>query len=98
MIIRIVKLSFHPEHISTFKTIFEQSKQKILDRQGCNRVEILQDLNQKNVFFTYSWWNSEGDLNAYRNSDLFKGVWVKTKLLFNDKPLAWSTEKINEAL
>jgi len=59
---------------------------------------MLQDLNQKNVFFTYSWWNSEGDLNAYRNSDLFKGVWVKTKLLFNDKPLAWSTEKINEAL
>ena len=46
MIIRIVKLSFHPEHISTFKTIFEQSKQKILNRQGCNRVEMLQDLNQ----------------------------------------------------
>lgn len=98
MIIRIVKLSFHSEHISTFKTIFEQSKQKIVNRQGCNRVEMLQDLNQENIFFTYSWWNSEADLNAYRNSELFKSVWAKTKLLFNDKPLAWTTEKINEAL
>ena len=83
MIIRIVKLSFHQEHISAFKTIFEQSKQKILNRQGCNRVEMLQDIQHNNVFFTYSWWDSEADLNVYRQSDLFVGVWAKTKILFN---------------
>lgn len=98
MIIRIVKLSFHTEHISSFKTIFEESKQKILARKGCHRVEMLQDVTKKNIFFTYSWWDSEEDLNAYRQSILFEGVWNKTKILFNDKPEAWSTEKINEAL
>jgi len=98
MIIRIVKLSFHSEHISTFKTIFDQSKQKILNRKGCTRVEMLQDIQHDNIFFTYSWWDTEADLNAYRHSELFEGVWAKTKLLFNDKPMAWSTEKINEAL
>jgi heme-degrading monooxygenase HmoA len=98
MIIRIVKLSFHPEHVSTFKAIFEESKQKILTQKGCNRVELLQDVNTKNVFFTYSWWNSEDDLNRYRHSELFEEVWAKTKVLFNDKPMAWSTEKIDEAL
>ena len=31
-----------------------------------------------------------------RNSELFKDVWSRTKILFNKKPEAWSTKKINE--
>ena len=98
MITRIVKLSFKEEYISDFKTIFEESKQKILSQKGCLKAEMLQDVNSKNIFFTYSWWETEQDLNNYRNSELFKGVWAKTKILFNDKPQAWSTLKLNEAL
>tara|TARA_B100001057_G_C22793956_1_gene928808 strand:- start:1371 stop:1667 length:297 start_codon:yes stop_codon:yes gene_type:complete len=98
MIVRIVKLSFHAEFISDFKTIFEQNKQNIISQKGCSRLEMLQDINNLNVFLTYSWWNSEENLNNYRNSDLFKTVWKKTKVLFNKKPEAWSTNKINEAL
>ena len=30
--------------------------------------------------------------------ELFKDVWSKTKILFNNKPEAWSTKKINEVL
>jgi len=33
-------------------------------------------------------------LEAYRQSELFKNVWSKTKPLFNDKPQAWSVDKI----
>ena len=54
-------------------------------------------MNQSNVYFTYSWWQGEEDLEAYRHSDLFKGVWAFTKQLFADKPQAWSTQEI-EAL
>ena len=98
MIIRIVKLSFHPEYISDFKTIFEENKHKIISQKGCNRLKMLKDINDVNVIFTYSWWDSEKDLNNYRNSELFKDVWSKTKILFNNKPEAWSTKKINEVL
>jgi hypothetical protein len=98
MMIRIVKLSFHQEHIETFKAIFADSKEKIVAMKGCHKVELLQDINNLNQFFTYSWWDSQEDLNAYRESELFKGVWQSTKILFNDKPYAWSTKKINEAL
>ena len=98
MIIRIVKLSFQAESISNFKTIFEENKQKIISQKGCNRIEMLEDINDLNVIFTYSWWDSEGDLNNYRNSELFKDVWSKTKILFSKKPEAWSTKKINEVL
>ena len=96
MIIRIVKLSFHANYISNFKTIFEENKQKIISQKGCTRLEMLKDIKDENVIFTYSWWDSEEDLNNYRNSELFKHVWSKTKILFNNKPEAWSTKKINE--
>ena len=54
MIIRIVKLSFHAEYISDFKTIFEENKGKIISQKGCNRLEMLEDINDVNIFFTYS--------------------------------------------
>ena len=98
MIIRIVKLSLHAEYISNFKTIFEENKQKIISQKGCTHLEMLKDIKDVNVIFTYSWWDSEEDLNNYRNSELFKDVWSKIKILFNNKPEVWSTKKINEVL
>ncbi|MFM2225867.1 MAG: hypothetical protein RJA07_2069 [Bacteroidota bacterium] len=90
MIIRIVKLSFKPEAISTFIEIFNQSQPLIKSFNGCIHVELLNDINNKNIFFTYSHWQTENDLNNYRQSDLFSEVWAKTKIHFNDKPEAWS--------
>ena len=98
MIIRIVKLSFHDKYISNFKTIFEENKQKIISQKGCSRLEMLKDIKDVNIIFTYSCWDSEDDLNNYRNSEVFKDVWSKSKILFNKKPEAWSTKKINEVL
>jgi len=97
MIKRIVKLTFHPEKIEDFKAIFEESKHKIRARKGCHHLELWQGTQAPNIFFTYSFWTNEDELNAYRHSDLFKATWAKTKVLFNDKPEAWSVEVINKA-
>jgi quinol monooxygenase YgiN len=59
-------------------------------------LELWQDHNQKNIFVTYSHWESEEALNQYRDSQLFKSVWSFTKTLFSEKPQAWSTKKIQE--
>jgi autoinducer 2-degrading protein len=93
MIIRIVKMTFEPEKVNEFLEIFESSKQFIRAMQGCSHLELLNDINSPNIFFTYSYWQSENDLNNYRNSDLFAGVWSKTKILFYAKPEAWSVEQ-----
>ncbi len=92
--IRIVKLTFAPENITTFLENFESSKNKIRKFKGNNHLELLNDKNNSNIFFTYSYWDSEEDLNNYRNSDLFKSVWAKTKPLFSAKPEAWSVNSI----
>lgn len=93
MFVRIVKMSFHQENIATFLTIFEEKKALIRASEGCSLLELYQDKNNCEVFFTYSYWNKETDLEAYRNSVLFKDVWAKTKVLFNNKPAAWSVDK-----
>lgn len=95
MIKRIVKLTFHPEHTDTFIQIFAESKEKIKARPGCHHVEMLRAVQPDNVFFTYSYWDSEEDLNAYRYSDLFQKTWAKTKILFSDRPQAWSTTMLD---
>tara|TARA_B110000444_G_scaffold120764_1_gene113576 strand:- start:416 stop:706 length:291 start_codon:yes stop_codon:yes gene_type:complete len=96
MIVRIVKLSFHLENISAFKAIFESNKTDINTQKGCIHLELFQDVENPHIFFTFSKWDSETDLNTYRNSELFHGIWGRTKKLFNAKPNAWSTKTIND--
>jgi len=94
MFIRIVKMSFHPENIPAFLENFEIIKDEIRNAPGNRFLELYQDKNNPCLFFTYSYWETEGDLENYRNSALFDGVWTFTKKLFNDKPEAWSLNKV----
>ncbi|CAL2083818.1 antibiotic biosynthesis monooxygenase family protein [Tenacibaculum sp. 190524A02b] len=94
MFVRIVKLSFQPEKVEEFLSNFNEKKVFIRNAPGCRLLELYRDKENSNIFFTYSYWDTEQDLENYRNSDLFKGVWAKTKVLFNDKPMAWSVDKM----
>ena len=94
MFVRIVKMSFLEDHIDAFLKNFEENKHKIRNVKGCNLLELYQDKTHSNIFFTYSYWDSENDLEHYRQSDLFKTVWGNTKPLFNAKPEAWSVDKV----
>ena len=90
MLIRIVKLTIREENISRFELMFNQSKKTIRNFHGCKHLELYHSVDDPGIFFTYSYWDSEADLEAYRQSDFFKNVWSKTRLLFEQKPEAWS--------
>ena len=90
MIKRIVKMSFELEKVEKFKSIYELNWHKIIGFEGCLHVELLQDPSSPSIFFTYSNWESEKHLNNYRDSIVFKTVWASTKVLFNEKPEAWT--------
>lgn len=94
MFVRIVKMSFHEENIPKFLENFELMKEKIRNAPGNRLLELYQDKNNPELFFTYSYWETENDLENYRNSELFYDVWQFTKKLFNDKPEAWSVDKL----
>ena len=95
MIKRLVKLTFQADKTDEFIAIFEASKDKIRAMSGCQHVELLRDATTSNIFFTLSLWDTEGSLNVYRQSDLFRTTWAKTKVLFSDKPAAWTTTMIS---
>jgi len=82
------------EETSSFKAMFDDKKELIRNFPGCQFLELYQDQNTKNIFFTYSYWNTESDLENYRHSNLFKNVWAETKLKFDGKPEAWSVDKL----
>lgn len=85
-------MTFQPDKVADFQLIFSESKEKIRNSKGCQHLELLRCVKPDNVFFTYSFWDSEADLNNYRHSELFKATWSRTKVLFADKPEAWSTQ------
>lgn len=90
MIVRIVKMTFQLQEVDNFKNDFEQVKTFIRGVEGCLSLSLNQSIDAPNVFFTYSHWESESHLEAYRNSELFKQVWTKTKPRFLCSAEAWS--------
>lgn len=94
MFIRIVKMEFQQDEIDAFLQNFNSVKKKIRSFPGCQHLELYRDKNNSNIFFTYSKWKEETDLENYRTSDLFKGVWSVTKPKFSKKAEAWSVDEI----
>ncbi len=94
MIIRIVKMSFLPEKTNDFMKIFADAQHKIEAFPGCKGVDLTRDILQPNIFITISIWDSVASLDNYRNSELFKTTWAQTKILFNERPDAWSLDKL----
>ncbi|MEZ5014691.1 MAG: antibiotic biosynthesis monooxygenase family protein [Chitinophagales bacterium] len=93
MIIRIVKMTFDPASVDSFLRIFHNAQHRIEAFHGCKGVDLCRDLTQPNVFMTLSLWETAGDLEMYRKSELFNVTWGETKALFSQRPEAWSLEK-----
>ena len=94
MFTRIVKMQFEKESIPVFLANFEAVKAKIRNFPGCTFLELYNDKNDETIFFTYSRWNDETDLENYRSSELFKKVWSVTKPMFKTKAEAWSVDTL----
>jgi quinol monooxygenase YgiN len=96
MIVRIVRMEFHPDNLETFQGIFDASKMAIRHFPGCLHLELHRDPRHPQVRYTYSHWRSQADLDAYRQSELFGSVWPRTKALFAAPPQAFSLERLEE--
>ncbi len=94
MLVRIVKMHFKVDRVEDFIAQFAYMRPRILAQEGCTFVELLQDAKDPTIFFTYSYWASEEDLNRYRYTELFQNTWKRVKTWFSDKPEAWSVERV----
>ncbi len=93
MIVRVVKMTFKEDQLSKFFSLFEKQKTQIRKFEGCLHLELLQDIKDPRICFTYSYWDNEALLDTYRQSDFFRETWQQTKALFEAKPEAWTLQK-----
>lgn len=93
-ITRIVRMDFHPDMLPQFEAIFEASKAKIRAFPGCLHLEMHQDPQAAHIRYTFSRWESEAALEEYRKSELFSTTWAATKVLFQNKPQAFSLQQL----
>jgi len=93
MIIRIVKMTFRAEEVHRFQALFEGWKPRIRSFPGCMHLDLLHDVNDPRIFFTYSMWEGPEDLEAYRRSAVFADVWPVVKDLFGAPAEAWTVHR-----
>jgi quinol monooxygenase YgiN len=87
-------MKFKSDQVETFLRIFDASAPLIRSFPGCLGVKLMREYDSPSSLFTISQWDSLEHLEQYRSSVLFQSTWAKTKLLFDGKPEAWSTEEI----
>ena len=82
------------EKIQDFLDLFDQVVAKVNNQPGCIEMFMTQDVKNPEIFITHSKWESEADLNNYRDSKLFASVWPTIKPWFEKKAEAWSMQLI----
>lgn len=90
MLKRIVRMDFDPKKVNDFLELFDEVKPKISAQEGCISLELCKDSKLDHIYYTFSVWEKEEHLEAYRHSKLFEETWARTKVLFGGKPLAYS--------
>ncbi len=83
-------MTFIPEKVEDFLKVFNESKDYIRSYPGCIQMQLLKDIQQNNIYYTYSHWETEEALNHYRNSSRFRDIWMNTKVNFQAKAEATS--------
>ena len=87
-------MTFEPDKADAFLTLFHEIKGSIRCFEGCERLELWQDLSHRNVFTTFSVWKDEISLERYRHSELFKQNWRQAKALFKVPAVAYSFKEV----
>lgn len=87
---RIVRMTFRPDAVDEFLTLFAEVKSHIRAQPGCQDVQLMQDTDWPAVFATFSIWDSDDALQAYRRSAFFRSTWTRTRAMFAAPPKAES--------
>lgn len=93
-LVRVVRMKFRPETSKTFQAFFYETQTVVASMPGCLFVDLFQDFQDQDAFYTLSLWESEEHLNQYRASDKFGEIWKYTKSLFGAPPAAYSLKPI----
>ena len=92
---RIVRMTLKNEDaLQAFQNIYAKRNPYKNGVAGCLSVEILRDINESNICYTLSEWETNEALEEYRNSAYFKQTWPMVKALLSKRAEAYSLETL----
>lgn len=86
MITRLVETGIRPEMVDAFIDLYMHARPTILAQPGCPRVELVPAIDQPTLFATWSVWDHESALDAYRTGAFFRDFWPGVRVLFRNPP------------
>ena len=90
MLIRLVRLPASEASLPRLRAVLAEVMPTVRQQRGCTHLELLADHDQPTVLYTLSHWNSDNDLQRYRQSEIFAQVWPRLKAELGDRPSAVS--------
>jgi quinol monooxygenase YgiN len=91
----VADLRFKEIHLEEIMPLL---KKLVLDTRkeiGCLSYELLQDFNDKTIFYTIELWESQADLEAHLNSDNVKKLLETVGPFFLTKPGIHQCQKVS---
>lgn len=79
-------MSFRAAEVEQFTRLYHAARPTILAQPGCQSVILVQDIERPTVFVTWSVWDDEAALEAYRTSAFFQDFWPNVRALFDAPP------------
>lgn len=95
MLIRLVRMQFRPQDVATFLALYEHVEPIIAAQPGCRSVQLVRQIDDPAAFATWSVWDDQIALDAYRRSDFFRGFWPEVRALFRAPAEAVSFEQVD---
>lgn len=85
-------------HIKTkdivkFRDTFTNYQSQIKDFKGCMQHDIFCDKEKEEIYYSYTIWDSEKNLNKYRKSTLLKEINTNIIQYCSKDPQAWTIDK-----
>jgi hypothetical protein len=94
MILRVVKMVVDQNKIDIFNNFMSNLSTEKEGMDGCVHHDFFSNKQFRNVFYSYTIWESEKYLNKYRKSMLFKEVTTTLRSLCLSEPAAWTVENV----
>ncbi len=91
---RLVRIYFQPDKVDEFLAFYQQLRPQIARQPGCISVQLLRQANDPAAFATWSVWESQAALDAYRTSEFFRSFWPQVKTWFRQPAEAVSFDPV----
>jgi heme-degrading monooxygenase HmoA len=96
-IARVIIIKAPEEKFKEAEQIWKEDCAPLMRRQkGCRAEKFMRSLDHPDLYISYSEWDSQEDIDNYRNSEDHKKIRTESRALQGSRAVVWTYEILNE--